>query len=1103
MLVEKSKNTRYTLRRSGSVHLLKLITFSLLFVTLGLSAYAEQQVTRFGITWTFDRDYTVRRFVNGDYWVLDEGSGVTVNSVSPAPSNDMHGSVINPSSSYQGYDSRIPRWNSNLSVSFPKTLHTNDSLVSTISYETSGTHADLIGVSVSWSFHKLKTAAVLTVVGEVPPVDAFRPPYFGAEKPIFRKSDINYSLLPKLIPPQKISNPSYDFEDISAGRLGRRTQDGSIADQFKRFFERPWILHVSDWQGRQSHPIENMPNYHREVYRVVQEGAILSLLDLDAIDGPGELDKVLIAFLQLGIDSNYITENGGSDSSLGKWPIIFAGLLFNKPEMDGNPFPNIRTERQTYYIPDDMQGSYDGSTVPYGQIWTGYQAPEGKVVAWRQLPGLAEHEHFNPTDKDDSLKYFNGKTWGTREADRHINSPGYIGPALSAMIMGAEEIWNHPSLLDYVIRYRDGEGRGSSSVFVNKMWDAYRPLLDEPDTTPPSPPGGLRSTAVSQSRIDLSWDASSDPESGVSYYKIYRDGSQFDTSVSTSYSNIGLNGGTMYSYEVSAVNGQGLESGRSNTAEAKTFSDTAEPNIISVRASATSVEILFNEDLNDLSVEDINNNYSINNGISVIAALLDTDTVTLTTSSHAEGTYTLTVRNIRDMAGNLMPETTRDYQYSEGLVAHWKFDEETGGITPDDIGGNNGTLMNGANITSDAERAQVLSLDGVDDYVDLGAADIAVPWTASFWVKREDSANSNAALLESSAYSLKLEQYPNTNKKVGFTKYGVADYTFNYEAPIDSWIHLVFVGTQAETMLYVDGTLNDTVSNSISCPMARISNASRPVKGTIDDVRIYNRALTADEVENLFSPLVFDPIGDKVVDEGSTLTFEVVTSDPNQEVFIQNDPNLPFEPNNVFFNKIFSWTPADGDAGSYEVTFVAPHGGFEDFETITITVTSASGIPTLVGHWTMDDNAANTTVLDSGSYGNNGTSQWNTAALSVTGIIDGALSFDGAGDYINCGNNSSLDLTSEITISAWVKLNATNKFQFIGSWFGSNSQRRELYIDSQNRFCFVIGKGTGYVVATSNAKATTGTWQHIAASYNGSTISIYVDGVQHWRYTWL
>jgi len=103
-----------------------------------------------------------------------------------------------------------------------------------------------------------------------------------------------------------------------------------------------------------------------------------------------------------------------------------------------------------------------------------------------------------------------------------------------------------------------------------RTW-AYRYVAPPPDPTPPTVPANLQATAVSQSRIDLTWDASSDPESGVAYYKVYRNGLEIAQPVATAYSDTGLQESARYTYEVSAVNGQGLESGRSAPASATTF----------------------------------------------------------------------------------------------------------------------------------------------------------------------------------------------------------------------------------------------------------------------------------------------------------------------------------------------------------------------------------------------------------------------------------------------------------------------------------------------------------------------------------------------------
>jgi len=83
---------------------------------------------------------------------------------------------------------------------------------------------------------------------------------------------------------------------------------------------------------------------------------------------------------------------------------------------------------------------------------------------------------------------------------------------------------------------------------------------------PPSTPKNLQANAISQSQINLTWTASTDTESGISHYIIYRNNVNVATSPTNSYSDSGLNPGITYSYQVSAVNGVNLESGKSNTA---------------------------------------------------------------------------------------------------------------------------------------------------------------------------------------------------------------------------------------------------------------------------------------------------------------------------------------------------------------------------------------------------------------------------------------------------------------------------------------------------------------------------------------------------------
>lgn len=118
-------------------------------------------------------------------------------------------------------------------------------------------------------------------------------------------------------------------------------------------------------------------------------------------------------------------------------------------------------------------------------------------------------------------------------------------------------------------------------------------------------------------------------------------------------------------------------------------------------------------------------------------------------------------------------------------------------------------------------------------------------------------------------------------------------------------------------------------------------------------------------------------------------------------------------------------------------------GGCINYSCDTSLGYSSGGIPIstgLVGYWTMDEDSllSPNTIRDYSPYGNTGTIYGATFATDRHGQPNKAMSFDGVNDYIDCGNNSSLDITDEITISAWIKSVDTNAVILIkengGSW---------------------------------------------------------------------
>ncbi len=187
--------------------------------------------------------------------------------------------------------------------------------------------------------------------------------------------------------------------------------------------------------------------------------------------------------------------------------------------------------------------------------------------------------------------------------------------------------------------------------------------------------------------------------------------------------------------------------------------------------------------------------------------------------------------------------------------ANWKLDEGEGTVINDENALYPGTINGGVTWT-EGVNGKGLQFNG-NGYVDLGISDLQGNWSAGMWINRSANSATNTALLSGSQGEIKLEQWKNT-QKVGITEFGVEDYTFNYSAPIGEWVHLAFVCDDTGTSLYVNGEYQDRVNAVINGPVTRIgANAksgladSGGLYGALDEVNIFNRALTTDEIKEL------------------------------------------------------------------------------------------------------------------------------------------------------------------------------------------------------------------------------------------------------------
>ena len=134
------------------------------------------------------------------------------------------------------------------------------------------------------------------------------------------------------------------------------------------------------------------------------------------------------------------------------------------------------------------------------------------------------------------------------------------------------------------------------------------------------------------------------------------------------------------------------------------------------------------------------------------------------------------------------------------------------------------------------------------------------------------------------------------------------------------------------------------------------------------------------------------------------------------------------------------------------------------------------------------------TLHDSSGNGNNGTLQGG-ASWTTSGKYGSAISFNGTNAYVNVPNSASLQLTSAMTLEAWVNPNLRT-----GVW------RDVIYKGNDNYYLegdSTTGKPVvGGIFAGSNANTfgtaglTVNTWTHLAGTYDGTTLRLYVNGVQ-------
>ena len=150
----------------------------------------------------------------------------------------------------------------------------------------------------------------------------------------------------------------------------------------------------------------------------------------------------------------------------------------------------------------------------------------------------------------------------------------------------------------------------------------------------------------------------------------------------------------------------------------------------------------------------------------------------------------------------------------------------------------------------------------------------------------------------------------------------------------------------------------------------------------------------------------------------------------------------------------------------------------------------------LVAHWGFDETsgtvAGDTTGAHSGSLTNISANQW------TTGQAGGALSFDGSNDHVMVADSPALDITETLTLATWVKADSFSNWTGL-IVKGNSNLPYALDLTSDGRLVFQanygsFSDGSSSEFLYSNTGLSTGQWQHVAVTYDGSNVHFYLDG---------
>lgn len=399
------------------------------------------------------------------------------------------------------------------------------------------------------------------------------------------------------------------------------------------------------------------------------------------------------------------------------------------------------------------------------------------------------------------------------------------------------------------------------------------------------------------------------------------------------------------------------------------------------------------------------------------------------------GTITTATSTVSEPSTSFASEET-----GTAPVAYWKFDEGVGTTAYDSSSSNHGTLASGSSSptwqTEDmCISNKCLKFDG-NDYASVAATNLT-NWTVSLWAKSTSLPAVAGFFITKNNYA--MDGSILSDGTIRLQTQGGANFIDSTNKITDkNWHHYTFKYDGTTIFIYIDGSLNNSANKSAVTGSGAINIGRRQTDsnyyftGFLDDIKIYPYARTATQIKQ-------------------------------------------------------DYLAGKSKAGAAEGVAVALGGQNQ---------AGAGGLSDGLIAWWNFDNGAGTTAADlSGNSNTANIGSGTTAAGWTTGKYGIGLSFDGSDDYTQVSYSTSLNPTSAISISAWVKTSSTDAYDALVFRLDSNSPYSGYVLGLKGGSpLFHVGGLYASNELVGTTSVSNNNWRHLVGTFDGATAKIYVDG---------